>query len=141
MGCTFACILLRRDFTLGLQARIPDARMLNLQPTEARQLLLSIFTLFLSRSPCPFLSLPNPFFSPFVSLQASLLGLQARIPDTRMLNLKPPEARQLLLSCSSLRDAHIVATAYGLNRLFEWVGYVLSFCTFFFQNLSFDSID
>jgi hypothetical protein len=46
------------------------------------------------------------------------------MPDTRMLNLKPPEARQLLMYCASMRDANIVAAAYELNRLPEWVGYV-----------------
>lgn len=53
-----------------------------------------------------------------------MLGLQARVPDTRMINLKLPEARQLHAHCASFKDATIIATAYDLNKLPEWVGYV-----------------
>jgi hypothetical protein len=40
-----------------------------------------------------------------------------------MINLKLPEARLLLAHCSSLRDATIIAIAYDLNKLPEWVRY------------------
>eukprot|EP01121_Diplochlamys_sp_Union-15-3_P022198 TRINITY_DN9373_c0_g1_i1.p1 TRINITY_DN9373_c0_g1~~TRINITY_DN9373_c0_g1_i1.p1 ORF type:complete len:493 (-),score=50.49 TRINITY_DN9373_c0_g1_i1:9-1487(-) len=50
----------------------------------------------------------------------SLIELQFRIPETRILNLNEQQAKLLMHSRREFKDALIVANAYNLNNLNEW---------------------
>eukprot|EP01114_Cavostelium_apophysatum_P016147 TRINITY_DN4541_c0_g1_i2.p1 TRINITY_DN4541_c0_g1~~TRINITY_DN4541_c0_g1_i2.p1 ORF type:complete len:2374 (-),score=676.40 TRINITY_DN4541_c0_g1_i2:45-7166(-) len=53
---------------------------------------------------------------------ASLIGLQAQVPDTRMINLTDAELNQLLNFRGNFEDALIIARAYGRTAITDWAG-------------------
>jgi len=53
---------------------------------------------------------------------ASLVGLQLRVPDTRMINLTDNEIVQLMIYRGNFDDTLILARAYKKNFITDWIG-------------------
>jgi len=53
---------------------------------------------------------------------AALCGLQAKIPDVRMINLSLVEVSEFLTYNGSFEDSLILATAYGKSAFENWIG-------------------
>jgi hypothetical protein len=56
---------------------------------------------------------------------AELIRLQFDIPDVRLVNLKPGEAEQFIMSCPEFEYVLTVANAYALNSLSDWIEFVV----------------
>lgn len=60
----------------------------------------------------------------FIHSQVALLALQIERPDTMYLNLSASQVKQLMLYTRDFPTALVLARAYGLNEISEWISYV-----------------
>ncbi|GAM17396.1 hypothetical protein SAMD00019534_005710 [Acytostelium subglobosum LB1] len=51
----------------------------------------------------------------------TLVALQIKLPDIKLINLKVAEARQVMASRQQFRESLIIANAYNINAYSEWV--------------------
>ncbi|KAF2072543.1 hypothetical protein CYY_006140 [Polysphondylium violaceum] len=51
----------------------------------------------------------------------SLMALQMRYPEPKIINLKQAEAKQAMLSRSNFKESLIIANAYDINAYSEWI--------------------